>query len=307
MKHNRTSIRAGFPLLFAVLAFFLLSRALRAEIISSPDATGEKLTFEYPPRRIISLNPDFTENLFALGAGENLVAVTNFCDYPEEARTREDIGNLSTPNLEKIFSLSPDLVLATKEGNRPQTVNALRKLGIKVFVTGPAITFEDYFELLEQLGRILGREESGRELVDRLKKKIDYYRARSRESPPIRIFFQIGSRPIVSANKNTLIHGLITAAGGTNLAADALLRYPVYSREKVIADDPEVIIIAAMGNEINICRKYWERFPEIQAIKNNRIHRIDPDLVCRLSPRLFKGLEQISRLLHPEWFDKDNR
>jgi iron complex transport system substrate-binding protein len=293
--------------LFSITIAFLFPAPGRAEVVTVRDATGEELSFIRPPRRIISLNPDFTENLFALGAGEEVIGVTDFCDYPPEARKKDNIGNLYAPSLEKIFSLSPDLVLATKEGNSPQTVSKLRELGLRVFVAGPATTFEDYFKLLKQIGLILGREEITRRLIAGLQSKIDYYRSLSRKSSPVKVFVQLGSRPIISAGRNTFIQEIITYAGGTNLAAAAPLRYPDYSREKVLADDPEVIIIALMGSEADLCREDWQSFSGLQAVRNNRVYLIDPDLLCRLSPRFLKGLEMISRMLHPEWFGEGSK
>ncbi|MCX6348992.1 MAG: helical backbone metal receptor [Candidatus Aureabacteria bacterium] len=219
------------------------------------------------------------------------------CDYPPEAAGKERVGDLWTPSVEKIFSLSPDLVLTTQEGNRPQTVETLRKLGLRVFVSPPARSLEEYFERLVELGRIVGAETRAGELIAEFRSEIARARrgAAGRASP--RIFFQLGSAPIVSAARGTIIHELIEIAGGVNISADSPLRYPSFSREKVVADDPEIILIAAMGGEGEKCRDEWMAFAGMAAVKTGRIYFIDPDLVCRLSPRLVEGLRTLAGMI----------
>jgi len=261
--------------------------------VSLTDTTGEKLLFKQPPRRIVSLNPDFTENVIALGAGARLVGITDFCRFQNGLTSPVRLGGLWQPNLEIIVTLKPDLVLATREGNNPGIVATLRSLMIPVFVSGNSSGFQDYFELLRKLGFILRREKEADRLIGEFSGRINRIRLDSADQSPVTVFLQIGVKPLVTINKNTLIGEMIDIAGGDNIAANLSSRYPSISRERVLVDNPEVIIIAAMGSEAKEGVAFWKKFPELQSVKNQRIHIIDPDLICRLGPGLLEGISKI--------------
>jgi iron complex transport system substrate-binding protein len=284
------------PIMLTALA---LSARLSAQAtpLTIVDATGEAIVFAETPRRIVSLNPDFTENLFALGAGDRIVGVTTFCDHPPEAGLKERVGDLWTPSIEKILSLSPDLILATQEGNRPQTVKALRDLKLKVFVSSAAQSIDGYIENLLQLSRIIGAEAQGEELAAGLRAEIGRAQERASGRPRPQVFFQLGRSPIVTVARGTIIGELIEIAGGENIAAGAPLRYPTFSREKVLADDPEIIIIALEEGEAEVARDEWRKFGSLSAVKNGRVYILDPDLVSRAGPRLAEGLKKVGEIV----------
>jgi len=285
--------------LVGILLILVVSILCRGDIWSAGegivvvDSTGETLRFSSPPHTIVSLNPDFTGNIIALGVGDRLVGITNYCRYQDNLATPERLGGLWQPNLERIVALNPELVLATREGNNPGIISTLRRLEIPVFVSGQSSSFQGYFELLRQLGYILGREKEAGRLIDEFKNRLNRIRLASAGLPPVTVFLQVGVKPLVTINKETLIGEMIKIAGGDNIAADLFSRYPSISRERVLADDPEVIIIAAMGSEAEAGVAFWEKFPELQAVQNQRIYVIDPDLVCRLSPGLMDGISKI--------------
>lgn len=286
----------GIPIIMVTLALSLQLCA-QTSPLTLTDATGETVVFAETPRRIVSLNPDFTENLFALAAGDRIVGVTAFCNYPPEAAKKERVGDLWTPNLEKILSLAPDLILATQEGNRPQTVQALRELQLRVFVSSSARSLEGYLGNLSELSRIVGEEGRGKELVARFRAEISRAGERTAGRKHPRVFFQLGRAPLVTAARGTIIGELIEIAGGENIAAGASLRYPSFSREKVLADDPDLVIIALEEAEAKICREEWEKFGSLSAVKSGGIYLIDPDLVSRASPRLAEGLEILVEMI----------
>ena len=290
-----------FITFFAVFLLAGISPGLFGEEARVTDVTGEEFVFEKPPARIVSLNPDFTDNLFALGAGDRVVGVTDFCRYPAASGKKASVGNLAQPNLEAIVSLKPDLVLATTGGNSPETVRGLRGLGLPVFVTGPSSTFQGYFDLLSRLGTLLNRKEAADALIGELRGEIERLRARAKKSPRVPVFFQVGVNPLISAGEGTLIDEMLEITGGKNIAAGSPLRYPILSLEKVLAEDPEVIVIAAMGSEAAGGRALWEKYPELRAVRNNRVFVVDQDLVCHLGPGLKEGLKKLANCLHPEW------
>ncbi len=290
-------ILVWLPLLLVVSILWGEDIRATGEEIFITDTTGERLSFKQSPRRIVSLNPDFTENVIALGAGARLVGITDFCRFQNGLTSPVRLGGLWQPNLEVIVTLKPDLVLATREGNNPGIVATLRSLMIPVFVSGHSSGFQDYFELLRQLGDILGREEEADRLIGEFTDRLHRVRLGAAELPPATVFLQIGVKPLVTINQDTLIGEMIEIAGGVNIAANLSSRYPSISRERVLAINPEVIIIVAMGSEAEEGVAFWEKFPELQAVKNQRIHVIDPDLICRLSPGLMEGIAKIESFI----------
>lgn len=288
----------GTPIILATLIWSLPAQpSLCAFPLALADATGEMVAFTEAPRRIVSLNPDFTENLFALGAGDRIAGVTAFCDYPPAAAGKKKVGDLWTPNLEEILLLAPDLVLATQEGNRPQAVKALRELKLKVFVSPPARSVDGYLRNLSELARIVGAAEQGEELAARLRAEIGRARGRSAGRKRPRVFFQLGRSPLVTAARETIIGDLIEIAGGENIAAASPLRYPSFSREQVIADDPDIVIVALEKREAEIGRREWAEFASLSAAKSGRIFTLDPDLVSRSGPRLVEGLRALEGMI----------
>ena len=268
--------------------------------VFSPAAGGYPAsgrTFAPPPARIISLNPDLTENVIALGAGDRLAGVSDFCPLPESPGKVERLGGLQNPGMERIVDLAPDLVLATREGNSPETVRRLQDLGIEVSVFDGAKNVREYFAFLRRLGRILEREEAAERQISELAEVIGEVRAGAPSGGRIPVFLQIGHQPLITASRQTLIGEMIELAGGENIAAGLSPRYPVISREQVLLSDPAVIIIAAMGTEARSAVTYWERFPELRAVKNQRVFSLDPDTVCRLGPRLEEGLRRIAAFI----------
>jgi len=297
-------IRQNLILLISTLIVFVVGHSglsLAEEEIVVIDATGHKLFLKRAPRRIVSLNPDFTENIFALGAGDLLVGATDFCRLPEDHAGLRRIGGLWQPNLEQIIALRPDLVLATREGNNPGTITALRELGVTVFVMGQPTGFKDYLQFLRKLGRILDREKEAGRLIDEFTILIGQLRAGVDRRSQVTVFLQIGVRPLVTANKDTLIDEMIEIGGGKNIASELSPRYPALSREQVLVDDPDVIIIAAMGSEAQRSLEVWKAFPELKAVRKNRVFLLDPDLICRLGPRLKDGLRHVASFIN---FDK---
>ncbi|HDL64263.1 MAG TPA: hypothetical protein ENH12_02605, partial [Proteobacteria bacterium] len=197
------------------------------------DSTGETLRFSKPPLTIVSLNPDFTGNIIALGVGDRLVGITDYCRYQDDLTAPERLGGLWQPNLERIVALKPELVLATREGNNPGIISTLRRLDIPVFVSGQSSSFQNYFELLRKLGYILGREKEAGRLITEFKDRLNRIRHAASDRPLVTVFLQVGVKPLVTINKETLIGEMIEIAGGDNIAADLSSRYPSISRERV--------------------------------------------------------------------------
>lgn len=254
-----------------------------------------------PPRRIVSLGPIITENVFLLGAGDRLVANTSYCVHPEEARNREKIGSVMQFSVEKVTSLRPDLVLATNLSPAVQ-VQTLRDIGLNVVQFRQATAFAEICSQFITLGELLGLGEHGRELVRQAREKVAAVGEEVASLPRQKVFLQVGTRPLAGAMGKSFTHDFIALAGGENILAEQSSSKTHH--EKVIADNPDVIIIAIMGSEAGLAaeeKAKWQDIPMIKAVRDNRVHVIDPDLVCSPSPVIFaETLEVFARLIHPE-------
>ncbi|MBU0634184.1 MAG: cobalamin-binding protein [Candidatus Omnitrophica bacterium] len=281
---------------FKALGLFFLLMALSPDIIFAADG----------PRRIVSLAPSLTESLYSLGRGEELIAVTSYCNYPEDARTKEIIGTLINPNIEKIFSLSPDLILAVRGINRPQTIDKLKSLGLNVIAFDKCNTYGDIIKSFLELGKLMGTEQKAKEIVNRVDKEVQYISQKVKASPPVSVFWEVGARPLVTIGAKAFANEFIRYAGGVNVfAGTSLVIYPRVSREEVLKMNPEVIILVVMGNVTEKEKAYWQKFPELEAAKSGRIYLINADSVCRPTPLSFlAGLKKVAALLHPEAFEQ---
>ncbi len=255
---------------------------------------------EYP-QRIISLGPLNTENIYLLGAEDRLVANTSYCVRPEAAKEKEKIGSVMQVSIEKILSLKPDLVLATGL-TQPQQLNKLRELGIRVEQVKQPVSFSAICQEFLRLGRLLGLEERAERIVNEAKRKVTTISSRVSSLPTKKVFLQVGTQPLFGSVPGSFTHDFIRLAGGSNILQDQ--KNGTTSYEKVVVDNPDVIIIAIMGTESGIAareKKKWQRFGTIRAVQQGQVHVINPDLVCSPSPLTFATtLVLISGLIHPE-------
>jgi iron complex transport system substrate-binding protein len=253
------------------------------------------------PQRVISLAPSITEIVYALEQGNRLKGVTRHSDYPPEAAKLPKVGSYVRLDIERIVALNPDLCIATKDGNPKAIIDRLESLKIPVYVVNPH-NLDTILETILEIGTILNAGDRAKTLTTRMRTRIQRVKSRvAQVNYRPRVFFQIGISPIVSAGTDTFIHELIELAGGINLAKGRLA-YPRFSREQVLALEPEVFIITSMARQavFEQVKAEWRRWPNIPAVRNERIFLVDSDLFDRPSPRLVSGLELLTRLIHPE-------
>ena len=269
------------------------------------DALGRKVDIVSSPQRIVSLAPGITETLYALGLDREIAGVTTFCTYPEAARLKPRIGGFTNISVEKILALSPDLVIGTADGNRKETVDKLESLGIPVFITNPK-TLEDILAVVLQVGMITGREKAARRLTANLQNRVKHLTALVAAQKKCRVFFQVGGEPLITVGRDTLHTQLINLAGGVNIAGGEKTLYPHYSVEVVVAQQPEVILFSSMkyAEDVTQAWSHWRKWPNIPAVRDNRLIIIDTDLIDRASPRIVDGLEAMVKAIHPEVMNK---
>jgi len=297
--------RRFFHLTIAIVAviflkLFLFYSTPYSEVFT--DEMGRKVEVKANPSRIISLAPHLTEILFDLGLDERIVGVTRYSNYPEAAKKKTRIGSYVKLNLEKIVSLSPDLVIATADGNPKVVVERLTSLDIPVFVINTKGISDIYTNIIS-IGEVTGRPKEGRRVFIALKERIKGITDLIKGLPKRKVFFQLGANPLYTASAGTFSDDLITLAGGINIAGEEKIRYPVYSMEEVLKRNPEVIFSVLMGSEEGKSVKpLWEKWTTIEAVKKGQIYDIEPDITNRPSSRIADGLDAIARKLHPQAF-----
>jgi iron complex transport system substrate-binding protein len=295
----------------AVPALWLLTHlTLSAPYIqekSIMDDLGEIHILGSPPERIISLAPNITEILFALGLEEKIVGVTRYCNYPINARTKTRIGGLVDPDLEKIIHLQPDLVIAYR-GNPLNLVHRLKDLGLPVFVLEAGTTVESALHLIERIGVVTRKEKASQGLVTRLKK--NYKKIRDRlANADIRpkVFINLHGKGLWTCGKNTFLNDLVLKAEAINIAGEVDRAWFNYNREELIHQNPDYIVVITKSKEDFLDVKTWfkeqSHLGSIEAIQNENIFLLNEDLVTRLGPRIFEAFEQLARILHSSSFE----
>ena len=252
------------------------------------------------PMRIVSLSPLLTENVFLLGAGERMVGNTSYCTKPEAAKAVAKVGSVMELSIERIIGLRPDLVLAINL-SPPQQVAQLERLGLRVRTFHQPESFAEMCDQFLELGTLLGREQRAREIVDEAARRAEAVRTATADLPRRKVFLQVGANPLFSSVQDSFTHEYMVLGGGENIAGDR--RSGAMTTEQVLALDPEVIIIAVMGSEDGVGggeKGKWERYRAMRAVRDGRVHVLDPDQVCSPSPLTFAAsLEAIARLIHP--------
>ena len=278
-------------------AIFLLASLLVAGMPPAHAADKPADAAGLSPRRIISLGPTITEKLYLLGAQDRLVGVTTYCERPPEALAKEKVGNVTQVNIEKIVELKPDLVVATSLTER-RAVLGLKRLGIRVIVFNEPGSYEEMNRQFLELGRIVGREREAEGIVRAAERRVDVIKKRVEGLPRPKVFIQLGAKPLFAATKDSFVNDFIELAGGTNIAREAKTGF--YSREEVLRQDPDIIIIVLMGAATGNEKKGWQKFHALRAVKNDKIFVMDPYRICSPTPRTFvDALEEMVKALHP--------
>lgn len=281
--------------------------AARAAISPSrafTDELGRKIQIPQQVDRVVSLAPNLTEVVFALGDADRLAGDTDFCDYPPEALLKPHVGGMLNPSLDAIVALRPDLVLATKAINRRPTVDALHRVGIPVYVTGAPHSLEDMIRSIEHVGAALGMEESGADLAGRLRTRLSDLEHHLAGTAPRRVLFVVQTEPIISAGRNTFIADALRHAGGRSII-ETSAEWPRISLEAIVHLQPEFLIFASAhaGDTRHDIEELQARpgWKDLAAIQQGKIVVLS-DSINRPAPRMVDAVEQLARALHPEAF-----
>ena len=258
------------------------------------------------PRRIVSMAPNITEILFALGLGGRVVGVTRFCDWPPEARAIPKIGGLVDPNVEIIRSLDPDLVIAFR-GNPLRLVDRVRKLGLPVFVLDIGEGLDALIPLIDRIGLVTRTESAAAGLAAGLRAKVETVDAGLRNvlARP-KVFVLLYGQGLWTCGGESYVDDLIARAGGMNIASSLPKKWALYKRERIIKDDPDIVfVMARTAKDFAAGRDLFARMPGmegIKAVKQGKIYELDENAASRFGPRLVEVLARMAELLHPERF-----
>ena len=261
------------------------------------DELGRTIAVPEHPHRLVCLAPSVVDDVYALGAGTDVVAVTDFVKYPAEARTKLSVGTPLNPSIEKIISLHPDLVLGFGSMSNMDTIKRLGDLGIAVYMISPH-GVEGIYRSLASIGQALNRDQSARELVSRLRAREAAVERRVSGKPTVSILMPLWYDPVVSIGKHAFITELIEMAGGHSVTSDIEQEWPQISLETVLARKPEALLLvrgSKMSAEQILTRPGWSNVP---AIKNHRLFYVD-DRIEIPSPVAFDALEELARQIHP--------
>jgi len=281
------------PLLFPLL---LLIQA--AGGITVTDDLGRSVVLPDVPRRVVSLAPSITETLFALGAGDQIAGVTSYCTYPAEARKKPRVGGMVNPDLETIVDLRPDLVVMSVEGNIRDDLDRITAAGIPVYVSNPR-SLEGVYRSILGLGVVTGRRERADTLVRSMRAGERRITAAMRMQREHTVLVIVSLQPLIVAGPGTFLDHLVVLAGGRNLAPPSASAYPQFSREAVVAGDPDMLFIMsdALGENDSPVSLYpeWEG---LRAVRTGHVHRVDADIFSRPGPRAVEALTMLHSLMH---------
>lgn len=261
--------------------------------IKLTDDRGRSIRLDHFATRIISLSPHITELIFTAGAGSKLVGVSRYSDYPDAARTVQDVGDSSSLDLERIIALKPDLVIAWQSGNAPSDVEKLEKLGITVFVT-EATRLEDVPRLLRAAGKLAGTSIHAEPAANDYEEELRRIERSYSDRRKISVFQIIWHQPLMTVNGNHIISNIIEICGGINVFASAPSLTPVISPENLVEADPQAIISSASPEFAEAgAEDLLRRFPQMGAMRNDHLFFVHPDLLHRQTVRMLQAAKSV--------------
>jgi iron complex transport system substrate-binding protein len=253
--------------------------------------------------RIVSLAPSVTETLFALGAGAEVVGVSQYCDYPPQVRDLPRVGSFLSPNLEAILALRPTLIVGLELSSNVRQIRALNSMGYPVLLVSDD-SLQQIEDSIETIGARIGRQREADQLVAQIKGQIAAVQERLATVEPVRALMLVGHQPIVAVGTGTYLDELMRIARADNIADAAGEQWPHLSMEFIIAMRPHVILDGAMGTD-PASSGFWQRYPTIPAVRDRRVLGYPQDPMLHAGPRVGQSLEMIARMIHPEAFARD--
>jgi len=267
------------------------------------DDAGRQVSIPATVDRVVSLAPNLTEIVFAIGAGNRLVGRTSYCDFPPEAKAVAEVGDTLHPSLERIIALKPQVVLVSTASQLEVFTKQLQGQDIAVFVTDPH-DLEGVFKSIVQIGEIVGEQDQANSLVQKLRERTNAVEQAVKQKPPVRVFYQVSGEPLYTAGHDAFVTDLMRRAGGASVTADVPGAWPKYSNESALAARPDAIILPSGGSMGEANSNVAEALRQSPAVLHGRVYKINDDHLARPGPRSVTGLEEMARALHPDAFSK---
>jgi iron complex transport system substrate-binding protein len=300
--------RAGgaLVLLFLVLTILACSGRHPSRSSEIPPATrqvldeaGRQVTLPTKIERIVSLAPNLTEIVYAVGAGDRLVGNTEYCDYPADAKSVAKIGDTMHPSVERIIALKPQIVLVSTASQLEAFTQQLDQQRIAVYVTNPR-SLDEVFHSVESLGDLFGNHDGAITIVTELRRRSAEIEVAMRSVKPVKVFYQVSGEPLYTIGREAYLTDLVRRAGGVSVTADVPGAFPRFSDEAALAARPEAIILPSGGSMGSANSTVAPSLKNSPAVLNDRVYKINDDFLSRPGPRLLEGLEELARVLHPE-------
>ena len=285
--------------LFFIFMLLSCTRGTESDILPQGtirDALGRNYVLNEKPLRIVSLNPAVTEILFAIGAGEHIAGVTQFCDYPEEALGKRSMGGFSgaAMSMEQIRSVEPDLVILSADMHA-RIVALLDELKISSFAVEPR-NFTEVYDVIKLIGEITGFSDGAISVITEMKNRIDRVEEYIQDKPRPSVFWILSEEPLMSVGSGSFVSEAIELGGGQNIFADIREQWPLVSTEQVLLRRPEWILRELRhGGGGGDVQEFWRT---LSIMRNVKTALVNPDALYRYGPRLAEGVESIARILH---------
>lgn len=267
------------------------------------DDAGRRVSLPATVNRVVSLAPNLTEIVFAVGAGDRLVGRTSYCDFPAEAKAIPEVGDTLHPSIERIIALKPQVVLVSTASQLEVFTQQLQGQNIAVFVTDPH-DLEGVFRSIQQIGEIVGQKDQANMVVQKLRERTNAVQAAVQQKQAVRVFYQVSAEPLYTAGHDAFVTDLMRRAGAASVTADVPGAWPKFSDESALAARPEAIILPTGGSMGAANANVAEALRKSPAALQGRIYKINDDHLARPGPRSVDGLEEMARALHPDAFRK---
>jgi iron complex transport system substrate-binding protein len=289
----------------AAVAALALIASLAARAATYVDDAGQAVTLERPATRVVTLAPNLTELVYAVGAGAALVGTVSLSDYPAAARAVPRIGDYRRFDIERLLTLKPDLVLVWHHGNPGRELAQLEAAGLRLYRLEPR-RLADVPRALERVGELLGHADEGRRVAARLRGELETLRQRHREAAPVSVFYQVWQNPLMTLNGRHIVNDVIELCGGQNVFAELPQLVPQLSSESVVAADPQAILAARQLPDDPAGAKRdpgdpllagWQRYPDLTAVRRRWLYTLPGDAITRQGPRIVEGARAVCSAL----------
>lgn len=277
--------------LFVLFLFWLLLSSHLSADIYVEDDLGREITLSKPAQRVISLAPHLTEVVYTVGGGDRMVATVAWSDFPEEAKSLPVIGSNNKINYEALLAYKPDLVLVWRSGNGENIIKRLTSLGLNVFVNEPR-KLGGIPNTLHKIGRLLGRELESEETIHQFQSTLEGLQSKYQQVRKASVYYQIWQSPLISFGGEHLVSDVLRLCGAQNIFSEVKPLVPRIGVESVLAADPEVIIVGQY-TDVEVAFEHWRQWPQLRAVRNKHLYKVDPYLLHRHTPRILQGAAQL--------------